>query len=245
MKLGDPVVLPNINVTKISKEYPCYTCGNIYSTLGTLNKHKKLHEKKLQNPDKDEENNGVKKNKPKKEFPCDKCGIVLASVGSLYNHKKRHDGKIFACHICKETFPYNKQLTDHKKIHSGKKLYSCDICGKSYSHASTLSDHKRTHDGRNNHICLVCGRSFSQRNRLIEHERVHTGEKPFKCAECDKSFSLRGYLKEHQRIHTGRFKGIFSNERGIVLLIPRYRSAREKKLIKLKCIIFRSKIILN
>jgi uncharacterized Zn-finger protein len=59
------------------------------------------------------------------------------------------------CNICKRTFPREKSLQAHIRIHTGERPYICDF--------------------------PECGRRFAQSGQLRTHQRLHTGEKPFVC----------------------------------------------------------------
>lgn len=66
-----------------------------------------------------------------------------------------HDISAIRCDICKRTFPREKSLQAHIRIHTGERPYLCDFPN--------------------------CGRRFAQSGQLRTHQRLHTGEKPFVC----------------------------------------------------------------
>lgn len=77
----------------------------------------------------------------------------LETISNLINSS--HDVSAIKCEICKRTFPREKSLQAHIRIHTGERPYHCDFPN--------------------------CGRKFAQSGQLRTHQRLHTGEKPFVC----------------------------------------------------------------
>ena len=111
--------------------------------------------------------------------------------------------ELFQCSVCSKLFTYSKNLSRHKRIHSGDKACKCDVCGKSFSQLGHLRTHMRTHSGDKPYKCSMCDEAFSRSGNLHRHMRVHLAEKPYNCQTCDKSFSRAEHLQTHMRIHSG------------------------------------------
>ncbi|XP_036605715.1 zinc finger protein 184-like [Trichosurus vulpecula] len=138
-----------------------------------------------------------------KSLKYNENGEAFQLHGNFTQHKKIHTGKkLSECVEC------GKQ---HQKIHSGKKPYKCNECGKAFRLCGHLTQHKRIHTGQKPYKCYECGKAFRQSTDCTQHQRIHTEEKPFKCTDCRKGFSKGALLIQHQRVHTGE-KPYKSNE---------------------------------
>lgn len=89
----------------------------------------------------------------------------LETITSLIETSDELIGSTIKCNICKRTFPREKSLQAHIRIHTGERPYICDFPD--------------------------CGRRFAQSGQLRTHQRLHTGEKPFVCNHdgCENRFT--------------------------------------------------------
>ena len=131
--------------------------------------------------------------------------------------------KTFDCDQCDKKYRANKDLTIHKRIHSGETPFVCQTCSKGFRSGSLLRAHMQTH-GDKKHTCEFCGRLFLRRTSLLSHKKlVHyekilidggveesvakqlvcTSRKTYECDECDKKYLSNKDLTIHKRLHTG------------------------------------------
>ncbi|XP_062295275.1 zinc finger protein 397-like [Scomber scombrus] len=160
----------------------CHLCGKGFQYIGSLMKHIKTHDKKID---------------------CTVCGITYQSTKDLVIHLKGHHNKHYFCDVCGKTFANNRCLRLHGKIHTGIKEFVCQECGKTFYRREHLIVHVRTHSGEKPYHCDICGKAFSQSQNLTIHKRSHSGERPYHCSMCGKLFNTSSHLKTHMRYHSG------------------------------------------
>ena len=67
--------------------------------------------------------------------------------------------------------------------------FECKECGKTFICDSELTQHERIHTGKKHYECKECGKSFIRGSQLTHHQRIHTGEKLYVCKECRMAFT--------------------------------------------------------
>jgi uncharacterized Zn-finger protein len=127
--------------------------------------------------------------------------ITKLDDGDLKPYKCQYEG-------CGKRFTKSSNLTQHLRIHSGKKISSFFF---SFYSRFVFRDFVL---GEKPFHCDLCGRSFRQSGNLTKHLKSHenahlrwnrsTSEKPFKCPHegCDKSFTAKSSLQNHVRSHS-------------------------------------------
>ena len=101
---------------------------------------------------------------------------------------------------CQILFNSQKELDEHKVIHT--KLFKCDFpnCEKSFQKLINLRKHSKAHyKNKKIYICPYegCKKCFSAYYSLNSHYRIHTGNMPFRCEICDKKFFDRANWQYH------------------------------------------------
>ncbi|KAJ6640192.1 Zinc finger protein, partial [Pseudolycoriella hygida] len=87
----------------------CSECSETFSSLASLNLHKKSH------------------SIPRTQsYVCQKCNLRFSRSEDLHNHVRVHDGKsIYCCALCERMFAHSKNFTNHiHKIH--KSCFTAD-----------------------------------------------------------------------------------------------------------------------
>ncbi|XP_055386913.1 zinc finger protein 675-like [Condylostylus longicornis] len=80
---------------------------------------------------------------------CNDCGLIFLTSSRLNVHmKKKHtkyEDRKFSCTHCEKKFPFKSDLTDHERIHLGKKQFFCEICEKGFVTKKSFYKHKQYH----------------------------------------------------------------------------------------------------
>ena len=157
------------------KNYKCDHCGESFSKIENVKKHKK----------------SVHKNE------CKHCLKYFKSLEKLKNHIKivHEDRTDIKCDICGKYFTELRCLKRHIRIfHKGRREQECKDCEKSFHNLSQLKLHTKTaHEVQQNHKCDHCEKSFNTGYYLKKHiKAVHEGQK--QCDHCGKSFSKIDYV---------------------------------------------------
>ncbi|KAJ8364682.1 hypothetical protein SKAU_G00135130 [Synaphobranchus kaupii] len=196
------------------RPYSCCECGESFSLLCTLRKHKQMSHTE-EKPHSCSECGqsfsqpvGLKRHKQRhsreRPYACTQCDKTFCWFAGLQRHVQSHvTDKSYLCTECGKCFNQAGDLKRHQKIHTGERLYLCPDCGKSFNRLSSLRQHQRVHTGEKPYCCTHCGKCFSYSEQLKVHVRTHTGEKPFLCTGCGECFRQSGDLKRHERKHTG------------------------------------------
>ncbi|CAG2110913.1 unnamed protein product [Medioppia subpectinata] len=128
---------------------------------------------------------------------------------------------------CEKQFAENEKLLAHIRVrHTMERPFGCDVCHKTYPTERCLRAHQKMHSEgfkrfprtpkkKYNYIrekafvCHYsgCDKRFREREYLLAHIRItHTKERPFGCDVCHKTFPTQSRLKTHQRLHTDTAK---------------------------------------
>ncbi|KAF0293696.1 Zinc finger protein 91 [Amphibalanus amphitrite] len=143
-----------------AEQFPCSTCGRMFSRLSNLRQHEAMHDATLQ------------------RFKCDKCDLTFAWQQTRDRHVlKMHTDNIkrVPCPApgCKKTFMPDSLRGHIKRIHLKERNYGCYMCSKTFHGRSELQDHVRSHTQERPYVCCTCGRQFGYLGHLRRHEEVH------------------------------------------------------------------------
>lgn len=184
--------------------YLCSVCRETSRTLYEARAHRKTHTSAEELDDKEKIKSGPDKVVTQKVFICEECGKPLPGRRKFMAHMKAHRMDLpFECTVCGKKFTEKQRLLVHMRLHTGEKPYSCSECGKRFTQSSALYTHALLHTGEKPHSCDLCGKAFRIKADRDNHRRTHTGEKPYRCEFCAKQFRTGQVYYQHRMIHTG------------------------------------------
>ena len=138
-----------------------------------------------------------------KPFACDECDEKYHSQKDLREHKQIHSKLAVQCDVCEEKFTFSKQLRHHEKTGCIKGNFPCDKCKKRFVSEDKMRRHRRSEHPIDFFHCKFCEQKFKFRRYLKKHEIVYHTMGISKCYICAKKFQRPGELRNHLQIHNG------------------------------------------
>ncbi|XP_077496654.1 uncharacterized protein LOC144107502 [Amblyomma americanum] len=149
---------------------------------------------------------------------CDNAFLHFVFIGLRISLGRRAAAagvvRRFYCDLCQYSTVFRRNLTVHRRTHTGEKPYSCRCCARRFTHKSGLNRHMRTHGDQPRHECPHCSKSFLQSVHLAAHLRTHgvaapdgegeAGEedlRPMSCPLCQHAFPGKKALMQHLQRH--------------------------------------------
>ncbi|GFS16204.1 zinc finger protein 667-like [Elysia marginata] len=173
----------------IPGQYPCTTCGKVFTRLRYLRKHQVVH--KVERP-----------------HLCDVCGKCFKTLGALNIHRRSESAAakpkdktsyIYKCPQCGFTSRDRKATHKHLQLHPcGASL--CQVCGLRYNDQFALKKHAKVHDLSRPFACshLGCTWRFKTKAKCEVHEQGYMHKLPkFQCHLCGSKFHRKHSLKPH------------------------------------------------
>ena len=200
--------------SEISK-LQCKICQKILTTIDSLKKHKKTHQKQQCNvcnrkfpPQSVEKHIKTHQNEKRaRKFKCKICFQKFLTNKQLYNHVLRHS-KRFQCDLCGHFSASSKNhLIRHMTAHLTQGQFKCLFCRKLFEEQESFRSHsQQIHGDPKNRLgltkadffCRTCGKEFDNVRARKYHEKSH--EEKVQCPTCDEKFKP-GYLAQHMKIH--------------------------------------------
>ncbi|XP_055702191.1 zinc finger protein 39-like [Phlebotomus papatasi] len=202
----------------------CCICCTNFKKKGSLRLHMKynhirrIHEKKLDNEDNEEE--------------CPVCGKLFSSKFSCQRHQETFHStneNYYKCDKCDKKFTHRSYLRIHAHVHSREKNYICQKCKRAFKTQKFLERHEKKHANQMllpTYKCIFCPRTYKSTSVLNTHmSRSHhysssaadvsdcnlnntcdqdTTENEasanLKCEFCEKNYFNKESLAEHKRV---------------------------------------------
>ena len=113
-------------------------------------------------------NEHIPKKYPNFKYHCRYCSKSYVNYASKYKHENLHGVLKHICNVCHKAFQFKKNLTVHKRRHTGVGLYICPKCPQFYMTKHTMDYHLNMHHNRK-FTCTVCSFSTDTNSNLRQH----------------------------------------------------------------------------
>ncbi|XP_062977904.1 zinc finger protein 721-like [Elgaria multicarinata webbii] len=199
------------------KSYQCTDCGERFRWKPALDSHaKQIHKGKHLVPllRRISPEGYRRSHEREKSLLKDTEGAMREKI--LLPKGSDEHSKVPTCAECGKQFRKTRELTQHRRIHTGERPYQCPDCGQRFMWAASFYRHIKIHKAKKSvpllpkatskqkksYPCSDCGRNFDRPSKVLRHQRVHTGEKPYQCTDCGERFAWDLSLDNHrQKIH--------------------------------------------
>ncbi|XP_034253380.1 oocyte zinc finger protein XlCOF6-like [Thrips palmi] len=196
---SDGELMAHSEIHKEGAAYACGQCGQTYTTLSDLNRHKtRTHERR---------------------FDCTLCPRRFGFRNELSRHMSTHNVKTLLCSMCEKTCANHHYLSKHyRRIHRVTHPYMCVGCGEIFRSPAKLEHHQKKVCSNSaagslgpGFACPTCGVRFAEErslgNHLLDHVKGEGDEHDlsqrefFKCATCGQACPDRKALRAHRQTH--------------------------------------------
>lgn len=207
---------------KHRKEFPCTSCGHVYTSREALVNHLMVHHSEMSHSCHICNQSFVKQVNLKAHLithssttpnicHADGCHKMFRTEALLRNHvARRHHELQYECSICDRKFGLESDQIRHMATHMSRPALLCDECGRTFRSEAQLERHLLTHTQEKPYECEVCQHSTTTRNQLLRHIRgkhgfadaaPHLVVNRWRCSVCGKMFVVRGSLLRHLQDH--------------------------------------------
>lgn len=135
---------------------------------------------------------------PNETLPANEC---QPSTSGMRVKRAKYVPANLQCGACALTFPSQRSLIYHQKMHLNNVPNQCRICLRGLSTKSEKEVHERKCRKRR-YECFLCHYTSGQLRGLVDHMCIHTGERRHKCAICKTWFQTAGNLRAHRGSNT-------------------------------------------
>ena len=192
-----------------NRKYFCPICKKIFPLRREVNLH-------------------VSKKHPNFKYKCRYCPKAYINYASKYKHQKSHGFYKNICKGCGKKFQFKKNLTVHKRTHTGRGLYRCPTCPLTYTTKRAMDYHFKVHMGTI-FRCINCSFDTNTEANLRQHVRGAHG--PGWVSPCGKRFSWPPKMFRHRKKCSG-CQGIKKRKDTAAIKLARVISKQERKKSK-------------
>ena len=150
------------------KPISCELCGKLFTQMGNLKIHLKVHRDVYSTMECEDVLNRAKVKA--QELVKAKKRKIIVDVDTIDFTNEE---------ICHPDQSYKKRtkLNYDENFVQSDKTYKCDVCDQTFYDPTNLRTHTMIHTGEKPYRCNVCGKAFSWSNSLRNHEKIHTGQR--------------------------------------------------------------------
>uniref|UniRef100_A0ABD2WJS2 C2H2-type domain-containing protein n=1 Tax=Trichogramma kaykai TaxID=54128 RepID=A0ABD2WJS2_9HYME len=166
-----------------SREYPCKSCRQVFSSERELGYHLEIHSGTLTC-----------------RLGCDR---KFSSATEIEKHLKLVHFDIWTCDECGKDFYKELDWVVHvMEVHRTMKNYTNKDHIEAHPPKNVLSNnHATVNEIIINLTCEYCDKNFNTIDDLEKHKNVvHLKIKSYECVECKKTFSSKKYLYDHTSV---------------------------------------------
>lgn len=153
-----------------------------------------LTDKKIENTPRQQQSNGT--------LPANSC---QPSTSGVRVKRAKFVSASLQCGACALTFPSQRSLICHQKMHLNNVSNQCRIRLRGLITMSEKEVHERKCRKRR-YECFLCHYTSGQLTGLVDHMCIHTGERRHECDICKAWFQTAGNLRAHRGSNTHKKK---------------------------------------
>ncbi|CAG2118437.1 unnamed protein product, partial [Medioppia subpectinata] len=177
-----------------------------------------------------------------KHFMCEYIGCekTFGESEKLLAHiRVRHTmERPFGCDVCHKTFPTERCLREHKKIHTeDNRQFRCSWvgCDSAFRTKQILVDHIKSHEQLREYGCDECDLRFNNKKDLHKHKVRHSDARPYVCdwPACEAAYKDLSQIMRHKETHLAVKKYVCDREgcgKGFVTKKYLYQHKRQHTL---------------
>lgn len=146
----------------------------------------------------------------KQLFPCSECPKTFYRKSNLHSHLLSHSGiQPYECRDCYKKFNRKTDLSNHKR--RCEKPLMCEVCRQTFIYIGNLTEHMKVHgqtDLENNesmerdkpYVCSLCGIRFVYVSNLAKHLKSKHGDAAMALRDSHETHSGLDTIHEHFKI---------------------------------------------
>ncbi|XP_055684322.1 oocyte zinc finger protein XlCOF6-like [Lutzomyia longipalpis] len=223
-------------------DYECKRCGKQFLYPQKMIMHcRRLHKMNSDDEDWPQEAGDV----TNKLFYCENCHRTYKTESSFKNHMRIKHGIIPKLPRGRKEQIISKEKQEKRKENESNGSYSCEECTKTFPSEKYLKIHKKVHEEKP-FSCTHCEKKFRRKSQMTMHiQNDHRKLRTYNCHRCAHTFTVEKCFVKHlkathgieiqmERIDCKFCKKIFYEEKSLEVHIKRTHMINGKAQIKCK-----------